>query len=150
MWRETTYNIDRLIRAANMFDLIPESEFSGGNGRNVDAQLLAAVQEAKCVFRRLAESRDKAMIFNSLGRVGTWTLKERIRERATIVTNEIGEQIPCIEKIADSAVNCRNRYVHGTKTRVDYEKHMELVVFFTDTLEFLFGVSDLIEMGMGD
>ena len=45
-------------------------------------------------------------------------------------------------------MNCRNFFVHGGQSRFDYRKHNAyLITFFTDTLEFVFAVSDLIDAG---
>ena len=44
-------------------------------------------------------------------------------------------------------MNCRNFYVHGSEPRFDYESNAAAISFFIDTLEFVFGASDLIEAG---
>jgi hypothetical protein len=49
--------------------------------------------------------------------------------------------------VCDEAVNCRNHYVHGGEAAVDYSTNFEVVTFFTETLEFVFAASDLIECG---
>jgi hypothetical protein len=49
--------------------------------------------------------------------------------------------------VTNEAVNCRNYYVHGSKPSFDYNRNFEAVIFFTDTLEFMFATSDLIEAG---
>ena len=36
---------------------------------------------------------------------------------------------------------------HGAKPRFDYDRHFDLVTFFTDTLEGVFAASDLVEAG---
>jgi len=46
------------------------------------------------------------------------------------------------------AVNCRNHYVHGTPPKADYTRHFfETVPFLTESLEFVFGTSDLMDAG---
>ena len=49
--------------------------------------------------------------------------------------------------VLDAAVDCRNHYVHGTPSRIDYSKDSDVVVFLTNTLEFVFGASELVEAG---
>jgi hypothetical protein len=49
--------------------------------------------------------------------------------------------------VCDQAVNCRNFYVHGTEPVFDYEAHSEARSFFTETLEWVFAASELIEAG---
>src|SRR5260370_565561 len=41
----------------------------------------------------------------------------------------------------------QNYFVHGAVQRFDYGTHFNLVSFFTETLEFVFAASDLIESG---
>jgi hypothetical protein len=57
------------------------------------------------------------------------------------------EHFPEITMVTDEAVNCRNYYVHGGEPRLDYNREFGAVIFFTDTLEFVFAASDLIEAG---
>jgi hypothetical protein len=50
--------------------------------------------------------------------------------------------------VLEQAVNCRNHYVHGGPSKIDYRNHFfETVAFFTQTLEFVFAASDLIDAG---
>lgn len=84
------------------------------------------------------------MVLGALARVGSWTLKQRIRQRVSRVTARVGELLPDIAEATDEAVNYRNMYVHGTPARIDCE---ELVPFLTRTLEFVFGASDLVDAG---
>ena len=55
--------------------------------------------------------------------------------------------VPNIDRVAEEAVNLRNRYVHGAATRIDYSDNPDLERFLTDTLEFVFAASDLVEAG---
>jgi hypothetical protein len=49
--------------------------------------------------------------------------------------------------VIDQAIDCRNYYVHGTEAKIDYSKNSDQVMFFIDTLEFVFAASDLVESG---
>src|SRR5690606_40268316 len=51
---------------------------------------------------------------------------------------------PELDLVVDQAVNCRNFYVHGSASAIDYSTNFDQVQFFTDTLEFVFGISDLL------
>ena len=44
-------------------------------------------------------------------------------------------------------VNCRNFYVHGSDGSFDYNANFDAVTFFTQTLEFVFAASDLVDAG---
>jgi hypothetical protein len=58
------------------------------------------------------------------------------------------ELFPDLILVLEEAVNCRNHYVHGTPSKIDYRNHFfESVAFFTETLEFVFAASDFIEAG---
>ena len=82
-----------------------------------------------------------------LGRVGKNTLKKKNPSQGGYVIDRIGNRVPELMTVTDEAIRCRNHYVHGTPCRIDYDSETELVVFLTDTLEFVFAVSDLIEAG---
>lgn len=78
--------------------------------------------------------------------------KEKIRYCAELIIEKIGDNVPDLETVAERAVFCRNYYVHAKyhekdSIRVDYEKEPRFRMFLTDTLEFVFIVSDLIESG---
>jgi len=49
--------------------------------------------------------------------------------------------------VLNEAVDCRNHYVHGSTPKFDYTQNFDMVCFFTDTLEFVFAASELIEAG---
>ena len=145
-WKEIrSYSADRLVRAANMYDLLPESCFP--DVPPLDGDLALSVQKAKEMFHALPYSTDKNSVLGALGRVGTLTLKRKIRFRAEVVSQLIGERIPNIDRVVEEAVNLRNRYVHGSATQIDYSNKSDLGIFLTDTLEFVFAASDLVDAG---
>lgn len=74
-------------------------------------------------------------------------LQKIINHKAGPILDALGHQaLPCLEDVIDYAVNCRNHYVHGTKAKMDYERP-PVRVFLTQTLEFIFGVSTLLDCG---
>ena len=145
-WKDIrSYNADRLVRAANMYDLLPETCFP--DVPPIDGDLASSVRKAKETFQPLPHGADRDHVLGALGRVGTLTLKRKIRFRAEVVSKLIGERIPNIDRVTEEAVNLRNRYVHGAATRIDYSDNPDLEIFLTDTLEFVFAASDLVEAG---
>ncbi|MGH3630585.1 MAG: hypothetical protein ACRDRL_24480 [Sciscionella sp.] len=74
-------------------------------------------------------------------------LKTNILHRAKIVTDNAPGRFLELEFVVDEAVKCRKRYVHARRGTIEYKDHFEVVVFLTETLEFLFAASDLIECG---
>ena len=144
--KQREYDADRIIRAANMFDLLPEAEFP--DNETLPENLDFAVGEAKRIFQDLPKSADRDSVLSTLGRVGKSTLKRKIRHRVQVLIDKIGTQIPEICMVIDEAVNCRNKYVHGNSSpAIDYDKHILVMAFLTNTLEFVFSSSDLVDMG---
>jgi hypothetical protein len=142
---QNKYSIDRLIGSANMFDILPNSALP--SKIELSDELLEVKKNSRSAFKELPKSPERDSILDALGRLGKSTLKNKIRHRAQVVLERIGERLPDLLKVTDEAVNCRNYYVHGTPGRIDYSGNFRVFVFLTDTLEFVFAVSDLIESG---
>jgi hypothetical protein len=139
------YDIDRLIGSANMFDILSSSAVSPDVILTDDFK--AAIDCSRRIFKTLPVSQERDSILNALGRAAKSNLKHKIRHRAQFVTSVLGTRFDELTLVTDQAVNCRNHYVHGSEPAFDYEKNFNAVVFFTDTLEFVFAASDLIEAG---
>lgn len=136
------YGENRAIRAANIFDLIPDLAFAGSPP--LPGGVVEARDRARSLFLDVSRGPERDSVLGALGRVGDWTLKQRIRHRSQILVEQIGHRISEINRVTDAAVDWRNEIVHGTPARVDGAKH---VSFLTNTLEFVFGASDLVEAG---
>ena len=145
-WKDIrSYNADRLVRAANMYDLLPDTCFP--DVPTLDSDLSVSVQQAKKIFQALPDGTDRNSVLGTLGRVGTPTLKKKIRFRADVLSKLIGERVPNIDRIAEEAVNLRNHFVHGSTTHIDHVDNSNYTVFLTDTLEFIFAASDIVDAG---
>lgn len=142
---QNRYNIDRIIGAANMFDVMPSSSYPGKVILSPD--LIQARDNAREAFKTLPASPERDSVLGALGRIGKATLKRKVRSRATLITDIVGGIFPELDLVIDQAVDCRNYYVHGSFSKIDYNKHFDLVQFFIDTLEFVFAASDLVESG---
>lgn len=143
--KQTSYDIDRLVAVANMFDILPDEAVPPEV--ELEENVKAARDECKKIFKKLPESPERQSLLNALGRVGKNTLKRKIRYRAKYVMDRIKDRVPELLTVTDEAVNCRNHYVHGSPCGINYNSETKLVAFLTDTLEFVFGASDLIEAG---
>jgi ApeA N-terminal domain 1 len=144
--QQESYPIDRLIGAANMFDILPPS--AAPPKVELTDELKAAKAACKKIFKDLPTSLEKTSLLDNLGRVGKSSLKHKIRHRANFLIDVAGDKFPDLCTVTDEAVNCRNHYVHGNnRARFDYSKRHWVIIFFTDTLEFIFATSDLIEAG---
>ena len=119
---QNNYTIDRLIGAANMFDILPKSALG-------------------------SDAPQSTKLARKMGRKGKNKLMRKIRYRVEKIINEVGGQFSELPIVTDEAVNCRDYYVHGGKPRFDYSVNFDTVTFFTDALEFVFAASDLIEAG---
>ena len=127
-----------------MFDILPASAVP------VDVilppELLDARVRGRELFRALPDTPERNSVLNALGRIGKSNLKGKIRHRAGPIVNVLGDRFRDLLNVVDEAVDCRNHYVHGTFPSYDYaDNFFETVAFFTDTLEFVFGASDLME-----
>ena len=140
------YDIDRLIGAANMFDILPSSAIP--EDHSVPPEIEDAKKAAKEIFAKLPDSAERHSILSELGRIGKRKLKHKIRHRARKITDSEPNRFPDLTLVTDEAVNCRNHYVHGGDAKIDYGANFfETFAFFTDTLEFVFAASDLMEAG---
>ncbi len=139
------YTIDRLVGAANMFDILPNSAVP--DVVPITDGLAHAQEESRRLFRDLPRTPERDSILGALGRIGRSNLKQKVRHRAARLVESAGEWFPELLTVIDESVNCRNYYVHGTEAPLDYDRNFNAVIFFTDTLEFVFAASDLIEAG---
>lgn len=139
------YTVDRLVASANMFDILPKSAAP----RDVDlsADLLKAKTDSQKIFDPLPYSYERDSVLNALGRLGKASLKHKTRHRGQIVMNAFRDRPSELPLVLDAAVDCRNHYVHGTPSRIDYSKNSDVLAFLTNTLEFVFGASELVEAG---
>lgn len=142
---QNKYDVDRIVGAANMFDILPSSACP--ETVTLPADLVQALESARKAFQALPASPERNSVMNALGRIGKATLKVKVRSRAKLITDIVGDRFPELDLVVDQAIDCRNHYVHGSDTKIDYSKHFYQVQFLTDTLEFVFAASDLVESG---
>ena len=141
------YSEVRLIIVANLFDILPDNAMP--SKIKLSAELECARDQCKSIFKKLKEKTpERARLLDALGRIGQSSLREKINYRNQLLIDQIGDQIPDIDTVIKEAVECRNHYVHGSRnSRIDYIGNRKTKVFLTETLEFVFATSDLIEAG---
>jgi hypothetical protein len=140
------YDTARLVSSANMFDILPASAVP--KDVELPEDLQKAKAEAQQMFKALPQSIERDSVLSALGRLGTATLKHKARSRGQIVLTAAEEYFPDLILVLEESINCRNHYVHGGPAKIDYRSNFfETVPFFTNTLEFVFAASDLIEAG---
>lgn len=140
-----SYSPDRLIGAANIFDLLPEDR--APKTRQLDEATQALVKDSRARFRSLPESFARQEMLGAIGRIGKASLRDKINHRAAILIQHMGPAFSELTIPCQQGVICRNHYVHGSEASFDYESEFSAVAFITDTLEFVFAISDFLEMG---
>ena len=147
-WRkQRDYDADRMVGAANMFDLLPEDAVPKTSSLSDD--LSSAIAKSRCLLKVIPQSEKRDSILGYLGYIAKRpSLKDKIKYRAaTFVTVAIDRAVPEIDLAIDAAVELRNLYVHGNRPDEKRGRLAASIVFLTDTLEFIFGVSELVESG---
>jgi hypothetical protein len=128
-----------------MFDILPEAAVPASV--QTSQELEHARKQSRDLFRTLPESAERSSILSALGRIGNSTLKQKVRYRAQKIVESCPDRFPDLMFVPDQAINCRNFFVHGGKSPLDYGGNGLAINFFIDTLEFVFAASDLIEAG---
>lgn len=144
--KQWNYDSNRLISAANMFDILPDTPSL--KAETLPKDLNDAKKECREKFKSLPKSEYRNSILNALGRIGKPALKQKINARSKFLTEKIGDRLPDFSEVTNKAVDCRNYYVHGDDNpKIDYNNNFDVVCFLTNTLEFVFVASDLVEAG---
>lgn len=145
MRKANKYGPERLVAAANMFDILPSDAVPLAAELNGD---LASTRNA-CVemLRKHPHGIDRDSALSALGRLGQPSLPKKVAHRVSIVESKLTGRFPDLLFVAGVAVKCRNFFVHGSSSDIDYRKVEHLMPFLTDTLEFIFAASDFIDAG---
>lgn len=139
------YSYDRIIGAANVFDLLPGNRTP--KEEELSEELKEKITTAQMNFRNMPPTAARDSVLSTLGRVGKPSLRSKITCRAQIVNEAFGNRFKDIEMVCQQAVLCRNHYVHGSDAGFNYEEDFQSFAFLTNTLEFVFAAADLIECG---
>jgi hypothetical protein len=139
------FSIDRLVGAANMFDILPASATPAPPP--LSDEIVEAQKASRAAFLKLPDSPERSSVLGALGRLGKNTLKQKVKSRAKLVLAATGDKFPDLELVADEAVNCRNYFVHGTESKILYSENADFLSFLTESLEFIFAAADLIDAG---
>lgn len=144
-WEQGHLSVNRIVADANTFDILPDDAFPPMPP--VDPAVLEARDKARAIFAQLAKSAERDSALSALGRLGRPTLKRKIAARADLIRQRLPNAFPDLQLVIDEAVNCRNFFVHASVQSFPYMKNWPTIEFFIDTLEFVFGASDLVEAG---
>lgn len=132
---------DRLIAAANMFDLTTHPEKS-----EIDPLLLEAQTACLELLNNSPRSDDRDSAIQALQRIGNPTLRKKILAQIEIIRPHF--HLEDLDVIVRQAVLFRNYFVHGpSDKRFKPEIGEAHMAFLTETLEFIFAASELIRNG---
>ena len=140
---------DGIVSAANTFDLLPDEDKPEAKPLVDDVRVILedAISKVKVAMDPGARRED---VLNSLGRIrANKPLRDIVEHRAAVVLDHFGrDKLENLEGIIRLAVQCRNFYTHGGDEKnpvaVDFGD-IDVVYFLTETLEFIYGASELLE-----
>lgn len=139
--RGNRFDVDRLVAAANLFDLTNSIKPA-----EIPHELANICKDCLTALRKLPRSDERDSSIMALSRIGAPTLMKKVLYRSQTLQNTLN--LPNLDKIIRQAIKCRNYFVHGAgDSSFDYiaiEKH---TIFLTETLEFVFLASELINCG---
>ena len=74
---QNRYSIDRLVAAANMFDILPEHAVGRASG--VSEEVASAGDKCKELFQNIHPCSERDSILGALGRIGKHNLKTKVK-----------------------------------------------------------------------
>jgi len=107
----------------------------------------ALISEVRRKAREIADDAYRERLLNALRRATGMNLVEKIAHRLSRVPECLRNQMPQAVQVVAGCVRARNYFVHGSNPKLPLEVVYSLSRFFTDTLEFIFVVSDLADCG---
>ena len=142
---------DGIVSAANTFDLLPSTDKPPPVP--LCKRLSAILQDARQLVRKVEPaSAQRDEVLGGLGRINAGaTLRGVVQHRAKIVVEHFGDdELRGLDEVIRQAVFCRNHYTHGpyeaSGGRLDFSD-IDVVLFLTKTLEFIYAASELLLCG---
>lgn len=142
---------DGIVSAANTFDLLPSSDKPPSVP--LSESLLAILNDARQRVRQDDTARtQRDDVLSGLGRIKAGAkLRSVVQHRAKVVVEHFGnDRLSGLDEVIRQAVFCRNHYTHGpdeaSEGKLDYSD-FDLVLFLTQTLEFIYAASELLLCG---
>jgi hypothetical protein len=143
--RANKYGADRIVAAANMFDVLPK-DAAPAKAELAD-DLAKAQEEIIAILKKVSKNDERDVAIGAIKRLGSPTLRMKVFHRAKFVTDQIGSSFPQLEEVLKLAIKCRNHFVHGSDDGFEFDRVAPSVPFLTDALEFTFAASEFIEAG---
>lgn len=139
------FSTDRLVSAANMFDLLPAEDVPCATELSPDQ--IKARDDALRSFQELPRSIERDSVISALKRMHQPSLPKKVLSRIQIIEPLMGRYFPDLPLAAKAAVKLRNIFVHGGFDEAELVALNEHTAFLTETLEFIFAASDLVQAG---
>jgi hypothetical protein len=151
------FTSDRLIAAANMFDIFPSTESEPSEAISSDTQksLEKLLEYIESNFSNNLEI--KKQLNSSVGYIAKKpknrkkALKERIQERLEIIRPELkglNLKIDELEFVIELGKQARNYYVHGKRpSKLSPEQCTKYKGLFIIAFEYIYALSELVECG---
>jgi hypothetical protein len=139
------YTVARLVAAANMFDLLPNSEVPVPRGLPDDLEAIRVTALASLATS--APGTDRDSMKSALLRLGHPSLPKKVAHRWRHANGGLERCFPGLEEVLKDAIKCRNHFVHGPSKGFKYDRAEPFVHFLTDALEFAFAATDLVMSG---
>lgn len=147
MQKGNRYDTDRLVAAANMFDLLPPSACP--QDIKLPQEMADFKKEARVKLKAKgfprSDARERAL--DDMRRWEKAFLTDKILHRWAMASKDVPYLFPDIEYVLKLAVKCRNHFVHGPSKGFAYDRAERFMSLFTDTLEFVFAFADLVASG---
>ncbi|MBA3040526.1 MAG: hypothetical protein KJ670_02980 [Alphaproteobacteria bacterium] len=143
--QQNNFDVNRIIAAANLYDLIPESV--NPVSKSLPQEIQDVVDKCKALFDALPSSPERSAGLSSLGRMNSANLKKKILAWSEGLRGGFNGKFKDLQLVLDQAVDCRNYFVHGSAAKFDYIKNIDQFIFLIETLEFTFALSYLLRGG---
>ena len=142
-----------LITAATAFEYLPYPEDIAAASAEEKAEEKAMIECLRETAKKQNVNkivRDRAL--KCIGHIKNRTLRQKIHYWVRTLSPSLCAKLPHFQEVAGEAVRWRNHLVHGSQKKnddtddTDYT-NLDMLVFLTQTLQFLFVVSDLLASG---
>jgi len=138
-------DINRLVVSVNMFDTLPSELFQIGS--ELPDDFVRICDEFRDRLKDQPNIPERDSILSTIGQIKKPRLKRKIRMRCQIVQDAVSSKFDDLSVVTDEAVNCRNFFVHGGKSKINYEGNPNLIAFFIEIMEFFYIASQFVEFG---
>lgn len=147
MRKGNRYDTDRLVAAANMFDLLPSDACP--KDAPLPREMVEFKNEAKAKLKAKEFPRSDAQrrALGDMGRWGKASLTDKVLHRWTMASKDVPRLFEDMDYVLKLAVKSRNHFVHGPNKGFAYDRAQPFLALFTDALEFVFAFADLVEAG---